>query len=66
MLDYTVLTNKNANFIKQIEKFDLSEAVEQVLDILEENLNQINVKVQVTYKGFYNKGITIETDKNRF
>lgn len=65
MLDYTVLTNKNASFVKKIERFDLSESINHVLEILDENLKLINVKVKVTFKGFVD-GTRVATDRNRF
>ena len=65
MLDYTVLSNQTSHFIKQTVKFDVSESIKQVLEILDDNLNHKNVKATVTYKGF-SQGTVVLTDKNRF
>lgn len=46
-------------------KFDVSDCIDQVLKILEDNLNHSNLKVKVSYQGFLD-GTRVETDKNRF
>ena len=36
MLDYTVLTNDGKNFIKNITRFDIRAAIEEIYQILED------------------------------
>lgn len=39
MLDYTILSSKKENFIKNIEIFDIKESIEQIIDIMKDKAN---------------------------
>lgn len=39
MLDYTILSSKKENFIKNIETFDIKESIEQIIDIMKDKAN---------------------------
>ena len=65
MLDYTILTNKSQNFIKDIAQFDLEECIQEIHEILEDKLKMKNIKLEVDLKGF-GLNTQVMTDQKRF
>ena len=65
MLDYTILTNKSQNFIKDISPFDLEECIQEIHEILEDKLKMKNIKLEVKLIGF-DSNTQVRTDQKRF
>ena len=63
VLDYTILNKDSKNFIKNCSNFDLSTAILEINEILEDKSNLKNIKIEVQYKGFHSKNL--KTDKKR-
>ena len=45
MLDYTILTNKSQNFIKDITRFELKECIQEIHEILEDKLKMKKINL---------------------
>ena len=45
MLDYSILNNRVKNFVKDISKFDIIKALQEVVEILEDKVNFKNIHV---------------------
>ena len=63
ILDYTILNKEDKHFTKDIEKFNVTEAIDDLIEIQEYKILMKNINVRVAYKGFENK--FIKTDKKR-
>ena len=64
MLDYTVLTNDKQNFIKDLQEFNVKEAILQILKILEDKAIIKGITTSVVIVGFQ-KDYRIVTDQKR-
>ena len=45
ILDYTLLNKESKNFMKDKKVFNITEAVEEITDILEDKMSLKNIKV---------------------
>ena len=61
ILDYTILTNDDKNFIKDLTIFDIRDAVNQILVIVEDKASMKNISMKTEYRGFRKK-FNIKTD----
>lgn len=52
MLDYTVLTNDKQNFIKDLQEFNVKEAILQILKILEDKAMIKGITTSIEIVGF--------------
>lgn len=52
ILDYTILNKDSTNFKKQISVFDIKHAVNQIIEIQEDQINMKNINIKTQYKGF--------------
>ena len=52
ILDCTLLIKKEKNFVKNIQIFNIKNAVEEILEILQDQMSLQKVKVEFKYKGF--------------
>ena len=64
ILDYTILTNDDKNFTKDLSVFDIREAVNQILVIIEDKAIMKNISMKTKYRGFRKK-FNIKTDQKR-
>ena len=73
ILDYAVLRGKKQNFTKNIKYFNVEEAINQVLEILNDKAVMKNIQIQSKFEGFYShytprygrNVLLIKTDKKR-
>jgi signal transduction histidine kinase len=63
ILDYTILNKDSKNFIKDFQIFDIREAMDEILQILEDKSMLKNITVETHFKGFNHSMVT--TDKKR-
>jgi len=61
ILDYTILTNDDKNFIKDLSIFDIREAVNQILVIIEDKAIMKKITMKTKYRGF-RKRFNVKTD----
>lgn len=52
ILDYTVLFKNEKGFSKNMEVFNIKEAIQEILDIMEDKIKMKQLKVIVNYVGF--------------
>ena len=64
ILDYTILTNDHKNFIKDLSIFDIREAVNQILGIIEDKALMKKIGIKTKYRGFRKK-FNVKTDQKR-
>ena len=66
ILDYTILNRDKKNFRKQITEFSIKEAIEEILEILEDKANMKEIEIKTQFKGFVCKSNPmISSDKKR-
>ena len=64
LLDYTILSNSVENFLKDNQRFDILECINQIYDMLEDKIKLKRIKFEISLVGFGNKPL-IYTDKKR-
>jgi signal transduction histidine kinase len=64
ILDYTILNKESKNFIKDKKTFDISEAIKEITDILNDKSKLKNVKIQTHFRGFDDHHM-VKTDRKR-
>ena len=52
ILDYALLKGKKQNFMPDIQIFDIEEAVNQVVEVLQDKANMKAIKIIREYQGF--------------
>jgi hypothetical protein len=52
ILDYTVLSNDNINFVKNCAHFNIKEAVDEIVSILSDKMTMKRIKTNVRLFGF--------------
>ena len=52
ILDYTILNKDTVNFIKDCKNFDLSSAIEEITEILEDKSYLKNISIFTHFEGF--------------
>ena len=65
MLDYSILNQDDKKFSKDITRFNILEAVNEIKEIQEDKIKLKNIKCQVELKGFRNNKLKIKTDQKR-
>ena len=65
ILDYTILNKDKQNFTKQMIEFDIREAINQILEIQEDQRTFKNINIITKYIGFEKYGYDIKTDMKR-
>ena len=46
MLDYSILNKEEKNFMKNINSFDIKEAIEEIIEILEDKIQMKSIQVE--------------------
>ena len=64
ILDYTILTNDDKNFIKDLSVFDIRDAVNQILVIIEDKAIMKKISMKTKFRGFQKK-FNVKTDQKR-
>ena len=66
MLDYTVLNQDDEKFTRTITVFDARDAINEIIEILEDKIIMKNIKCDVEYINFNkSSGFFIKTDQKR-
>lgn len=65
ILDYTVLKGKKENFTKNIEIFDVKEAIDQVVNMLQDKAEMKQINIKTEFFGFEHQNNLIKTDEKR-
>lgn len=66
MLDYTVLNQDDDKFTRTITVFDARDAINEIIEILEDKILMKNIKCDVEYVNFNNEtGFFVKTDQKR-
>ena len=52
MLDYTILNKDEKNFSKTIEKFDIRDAIKEILEIQDDKIKMKNIEFETHFEGF--------------
>ena len=63
VLDYTILNKDSKNFIKNSSIFNVSKALTEINQIMEDKSRMKNIKIMIHFVGFNNK--SVKTDKKR-
>ena len=70
MLDYAVLQNSEAGFIKQIACFDIREGIQEILNILERKIQIKKLTIEQEFENFQledgKENYIVKTDCKRF
>ena len=66
ILDFTVLEERAENFTKNLTVFDVREAIDQILVMMEDKVNLQEILVRTRYLNFDESGYMIKTDMKRF
>ena len=65
ILDYTML-NKNAKqFIKQMDVFNLRNAIHEIIEIQEDKIKMKHIAIQTIFRGFNSSDYLVNTDQKR-
>jgi len=64
ILDYTLLNEKEENFMANNTLFNIKTGIEEISEILEDKVKMKAIKVDVKYDSFFNEH-TVKTDLKR-
>ena len=65
MLDYSILNKDDKNFTKTVEKFDIREAIEEIVEIQMDKINMKTISVEKHFEGFEGVKFKIASDIKR-
>ena len=66
MLDFAVINQKEKNFTKEITRFELMKALEEVVEIMKEKITMKNIAVTTQVEGHSSKNsVLVVSDKMR-
>jgi signal transduction histidine kinase len=65
MLDYTILNKEEKNFAKTIETFDIRNAVNEIIEILEDKISMKSLQVELHFVGFDKDSYNVLSDQKR-
>ena len=63
MLDYTILSKEDKGFTKNIEKFDVRETVDEIIEIQQDQIEMKNIHVERHFKGFTNYRVSSDVKR---
>ena len=49
ILDYSIISNKNENFTKKVEIFDIQESVDQIICIMKDKADMKNINISTKF-----------------
>jgi hypothetical protein len=52
VLDYTLLSKDAKNFIKQMQVFNIRDAVKEIVEVLEDKMKMTKIKCKTKFLGF--------------
>jgi hypothetical protein len=64
ILDYTILNKKDKNFEKNMDVFDIREAVQEILELLEDQIKMKQIKTNCTFI-VNDSNFFVKSDKKR-
>jgi len=64
ILDYTLLNEKEQNFMPNNTLFNINTGVDEITEILEDKVNMKNIKIDIKTIGFQDE-IIVKTDMKR-
>ena len=65
LLDYSILNQEDKEFSKDITRFSILDAVNEIKEIVEDKIHLKNIKCEIQMKGFTNNKHKIKTDSKR-
>ena len=64
ILDYSLLNKESKNFMKDNKTFDVTKAIQEITQILEDKTSLKNIKVEIQYRKFCDF-YDVKTDRKR-
>lgn len=64
ILDYTLLNKESKNFIRNKSVFDITRAIDEITEILEDKTSLKNIRIETFYHGFDGE-FEVKTDMKR-
>ena len=64
ILDYTLLNKESRNFMKDKKTFDITMAIQEITEILEDKSKLKSILVQTRFRGF-GDSYMVKTDRKR-
>ena len=62
ILDYTILTKEDKNFVKNISIFDLKDALNELQDIVHDKIKMKNITTKINFVGMEDGEYIVQTD----
>jgi len=62
ILDYTILTKEDKNFVKNISIFDLKDALNEIQGIVDDKIKMKNITTEINFVGMEDGEYMVSTD----